>query len=71
MNKEEFYKLALSKGYQLKSVRNYCRHKGDEHVYTDDDFTRLRTIESTAAIIRRLIMEDCIKERNTCMRKEK
>lgn len=71
MNKEEFSKLALSKGYQLKSVRNYCRHKGDEYTYTDDDFTSLKSIESTAAIIRRLIMEDCIKERDACMRKEK
>jgi methionine aminopeptidase len=71
MIKEEFMKLAVSKGYDLKTVRNYCKHKSDKYTYTENDFIALQQIKSTANIIRRLIMNDCIKERNACMRKEK
>lgn len=71
MIEEEFMKLAVDKGYELKLIKNYCKHKKDGYVYTDDDFVRLHSIKSTAAIIRRLIMNDCIKERNACMRKGK
>lgn len=63
MIEEEFKKLAIDKGYELKLVRNYCKHKKDGYVYTDDDFVRLHSIKSTADIIRRLIMNDYIKER--------
>jgi hypothetical protein len=71
MIKEEFMKLAVSKGYDLKTVRNYCKHKSDKYTYTENDFIALQQIKSTADTIRRLIMNDCIKERNACMRKEK
>jgi hypothetical protein len=71
MIKEEFMKLAVSKGYNLKTVRNYCKYKSDKYAYTENDFIALQQIKSTADTIRRLIMNDCIKERNACMRKEK
>lgn len=63
MTEEEFMKLAVSEGYELKLIKNYCKHKKDGYTYTDDDFVRLHSIKSTSDIIRRLIMNDCIKTR--------